>query len=80
MLDLARSDAGQLRLTHEFVDLGQALQTIAETGRELASDKGLAWHASLPPSGPWVWGDRTRLRQVALNFINNAVKFTARGK
>ncbi len=80
VLDLARSDAGQLRLTNEFVDLGQALQTIAETGRELASDKGLAWHASLPPSGPWVWGDRTRLRQVALNLINNAVKFTARGE
>ena len=80
VLDLARSDAGQLRLTNEFVDLGQALQTIAETGRELASDKGLAWDASLPPSGPWVWGDRTRLRQVALNLINNAVKFTARGK
>ena len=80
MLDLARSDAGQLRLTNEFVDLGQALQTIAETGRALASDKGLAWDASLPPSGPWVWGDRTRLRQVALNLINNAVKFTARGE
>ena len=79
VLDLARSDAGQLRLTNEFVDLGQALQTIAETGRALASDKGLAWDASLPPSGPWVWGDRTRLRQVALNLINNAVKFTAEG-
>ena len=79
VLDLAKSDAGQLRLTHELVDLGQALRTIAETGRELASDKGLAWDASLPPSGPWVWGDRTRLRQVALNLINNAVKFTARG-
>ena len=51
VLDLASSDAGQLRLTNEFVDLGQALQTVAETGRQLAADKGLAWHADLPGVG-----------------------------
>jgi signal transduction histidine kinase/AraC-like DNA-binding protein/ABC-type sugar transport system substrate-binding protein/DNA-binding LytR/AlgR family response regulator len=80
VLDLASSDAGQLRLTNELVDLGQALRLVAETGRQLALDKGLAWHAALPMSGPWVWGDRTRLRQIALNLISNAIKFTARGE
>lgn len=80
VLDLASSEAGQLRLTHEFVDLGQELRLVAETGRQLAADKGLAWRADLPESGPWVWGDRTRLRQVALNLIYNAVKFTATGE
>jgi len=80
VLDLASSDAGQLRLTYEFVDLGQALRMVAETGRQLAADKGLAWRDELPDSGPWVWGDRTRLRQVALNLIYNALKFTAVGE
>ncbi len=80
VLDLASSDAGQLRLTSQLVDLGQVLRTAAETGRRLAADKGLAWHALLPESGPWVWGDRTRLAQVALNLISNAIKFTARGE
>lgn len=80
VLDLASSDAGQLRLTYEFVDLGQALRMVADTGRQLTSDKGLAWHAVLPEAGPWVWGDRTRLRQVALNLIYNAVKFTTSGE
>ena len=79
VLDLASSDAGQLRLTNEFVDLSEALRLVAETGRQLAYDKGLGWHADLPESGPWVWGDRTRLRQVVLNLVNNAVKFTAQG-
>ena len=80
VLDLASSDAGQLRLTREYVNLGQALRVVAETGQQMAADKGLAWHADLPDSGPWVWGDRMRLRQVALNLISNAVKFTERGE
>lgn len=80
VLDLASSEAGRLRLTNEFVDLGELLQGAAETGRQLAEDKGLAWSEFLPSSGPWVWGDQTRLRQVALNLIHNAVKFTSEGE
>ncbi len=80
VLDLASSDAGQLRLTNQFVDLGQVLHTVAETGRRLAADKELGWRVVLPEAGPWVWGDRTRLSQVVLNLISNAIKFTARGE
>jgi signal transduction histidine kinase/AraC-like DNA-binding protein/ABC-type sugar transport system substrate-binding protein len=80
VLDLASSDAGQLRLANEFVDLGQALSLVAETGRRLAYEHGLDWQADLPASGPWVWGDPTRLRQVVLNLVNNAIKFTSRGQ
>jgi signal transduction histidine kinase/AraC-like DNA-binding protein len=80
VLDLASSEAGRLRLTNEFVDLGELLQGAAETGRQLAEAKGLAWSEFLPSSGPWVWGDQTRLRQVILNLIHNAVKFTASGE
>jgi len=80
VLDLASSDAGQLRLTNQLVDVGQLLRTVAETGRRLATDKGLGWYAALPESGPWVWGDRTRLSQVALNLISNAIKFTTSGE
>lgn len=79
VIDLSTSDAGQLRLNNAHIDLGKALHMVAESGRQLASDKGLLWETHLPASGPWVWGDQTRLRQVALNLINNAIKFTSRG-
>jgi len=79
VIDLATSDAGQLRLNNGYVDLGQALRMVAESGRQLATDKGLTWDDEVPESGPWVWGDQTRLRQVALNLINNAIKFTSHG-
>ncbi len=79
VIDLATSDAGQLRLNNTTVDLGQALRLVVESGNQLAAAKGLAWEAHLPTTGPWVWGDPTRLRQVALNLITNAVKFTTSG-
>jgi len=79
LLDLATSDAGKLRLNNSFFELGPTLSIVAESGRQLASDKGLSWEAILPESGPWVWGDQTRLLQVILNLINNAIKFTEQG-
>ncbi len=79
VLDLASSEAGQLRLYQEPLDLAEVLQVVAATGAKMAREKGLAWHAQLPLARPWVRGDRTRLRQVALNLISNAVKFTDRG-
>lgn len=79
VIDLATNDARQLRLNHEPVDVGQALRIVAESGSQLAANKGLGWEAELPETGPWVWGDYTRLRQVALNLISNAIKFTTKG-
>lgn len=80
VLDLATSDAGRLRLNKEVLDLSEVLRIVIESGRQLALDKNLAWKATLPEHGPWVLGDRTRLRQVALNLVNNAIKFTTHGE
>ncbi len=79
VLDLARSEVEQLRLVCEPLDLAEVLQPVLAIGRQLARDKGLAWQVEIPEKLPRVWGDRTRLRQVVLNLVNNAVKFTAKG-
>ncbi len=79
VLDLASSDAGQLRLTCEPLNLDEALQMVIETGQQLAAEKGLDWKTNIPAQLPLVWGDRTRLQQITLNLISNAIKFTAQG-
>ncbi len=79
VLDLASGEAGQLRLSLEPVDLADVLAPAAVAGRQMAAAKGLGFRCTLPASGPWVLGDRTRLRQVTLNLINNAVKYTDAG-
>ncbi len=80
VLDLASSEAGQLHILREPLDLAEVLHVAAKIGEELAREKGLAWSVQLPRQGPWVMGDRTRLRQVTLNLISNAVKFTSAGQ
>jgi len=80
VIDLATLDAGQFRLNKELINLGETLQMIVESGSQLTADKGLEWLSNVPNNGPWVWGDRTRLRQVVLNLVNNAIKFTTHGK
>jgi signal transduction histidine kinase/CheY-like chemotaxis protein len=80
VLDLASSEAGQLHILREPLDLAEVLRVAAKIGEELAHEKGLIWSVELPRKGPWVMGDRTRLRQVTLNLISNAVKFTSAGR
>jgi len=80
VLDLASSEAGQLHILREPLDLSEVFQVAIKIGEELAREKGLAWSVQIPHRGLWVMGDRTRLRQVTLNLISNAVKFTSAGQ
>jgi len=80
VLDLARSETGQLSLTLEPIALGEVLSAADAIGEQLARDKELSWHSQFPADLPQVFGDRTRLRQVLLNLITNAVKFTQQGE
>ena len=79
VIDMASSEAGQLRLTYEQVDLSVELRAVADVGEQLAREKGLEWRANIPAELPAIWGDHTRLRQVILNLVSNAIKFTPRG-
>ena len=80
VLDLAQNEMGELKLICVPLDLADVLKVAATVGEQIALDKGLEWQASIPEDLPRVWGDRTRLRQIVLNLINNAVKFTSQGK
>ena len=80
VLDMATSEAGQLRILREPLDLKEVLQVVVKIGEQLAREKGLGWQANLPERGTMVIGDLTRLRQITINLISNAVKFTPQGQ
>lgn len=80
VLDLARSQVGQLRLVKKPLRFGEVLSAVALVGEQMAREKGLAWRVDIPKELPWVLGDRIRLQQIMLNLVSNAVKFTSQGE
>jgi signal transduction histidine kinase/DNA-binding NarL/FixJ family response regulator len=81
ILDLARVEAGKMALHPTAVHLDTFLQVLANIMRVKAEEKGLTFSYELAPGLPAaVTVDETRLRQVLLNLLGNAVKFTDSGK
>jgi len=79
LLTLARADEGRAELHREPVDLREIIAEAGETGELLAEHAGVGMEIQLPPEPVIVSVDRSRVRQLALNLIENAVKYTPRG-
>ena len=80
VLDLSRIEAGQMALEDIAFELAAPVAEVLALTRPAARDKGLTLSAEIAPELPaWVMGDSARLRQVILNLVDNAVKFTRAG-
>jgi len=80
ILDVAKIEAGKLYLESAPFDLHALLRALQQTYAALAASHGLTFDVQIDPSLPvWVRGDALRLRQIAANYLNNALKFTPGG-
>ncbi|WP_051884547.1 hybrid sensor histidine kinase/response regulator [Lysobacter antibioticus] len=80
-LDLARIESGKLELADESFDLRALIEQAAELMRPLAQQRGLAFEVLIAPSAPrGLRGDASRVCQILLNLLGNAIKFTEQGK
>jgi signal transduction histidine kinase len=78
LLTLARADEGRFDLHREPVELGPLVQEVYETALILGEAQGVT--VNLPfTADVTVMGDRTRLRQLFLNLVTNAIKYTPAG-
>ena len=78
LLTLARADEGRFDLHREPVPLAPIVRDAFETGVILGEAAGL--HVTMPAcDDAMIMGDRTRIRQLFLNLITNAIKYTPRG-
>src|SRR5260370_39119437 len=79
LLTRAGADEARPDLRGEAVDLRDIIADAGETGELLAEHAGVGIEIRLPPKPLILAVDRSRIRQLALNLIENAVKYTPRG-
>jgi CheY-like chemotaxis protein len=80
ILDLSKIEAGHLALELHELDVVQLVESIAELVAPKAHKKGIEVTTLVLPEVPrWIRADANRLRQILLNLMGNAVKFTPQG-
>ncbi len=79
ILDIAKIEAGEARIEDDAIDLSDLIESVARMVRHRADEKGqdLAYHVRA--KGIYLRGDGLRVKQILLNLLTNAVKFTPDG-
>ncbi len=79
ILDLSRIEAGKMELTFDEVNLAELINSVMSTATGLIKDKPIELRTHIAPNLPPVYADAMRVRQVLLNLLSNAAKFTEQG-
>ncbi len=79
VLDMAQSESGNLHLRDEIVDLYETAQTCVDMLHERARATDIKLDAALEANLPLIRGDARRIRQILINLLGNAIKFTPAG-
>ena len=79
ILDLSKIEAGKMELRIEEIDLDDVVNSVVSTARGLVKEKPIRLLTEIPEKLPIISADRTRVRQIMLNLLQNASKFTDEG-
>ncbi|MCC6828888.1 MAG: response regulator [Novosphingobium sp.] len=80
LVDVSRIENGSLRIARDRVNLVDLLSQIVDMFGIHAAARGIAFDHTRPDNLPaWIWTDQKRLRQILINLISNAIKYTPTG-
>lgn len=79
ILDLSKIEAGKMEIQPEYMDIYETIDTVISTGRGLVKDKDVDLRRDVEEGISSVYGDPMRVRQILLNLVSNASKFTHEG-
>jgi len=80
LVDVSRIENGSVRIARERINLSELLDQIVDMFRVQAAARGIEFEHTRPANLPeWVYTDEKRLRQILINLISNAIKYTPSG-
>ena len=79
ILEISKIRAGKMELSFEDTDLREIIKGVMSTAIALVKDKSIELQQSIPPDLPIIRADARRIRQVLINMVGNAAKFTEEG-
>ncbi len=79
LLDLAKIEAGKMVVCHQTFTVSELLAEVIPTIQQLAEQKGLHFAHFVPPNIDNLYADKVKVKQVLINILANAVKFTNEG-
>jgi signal transduction histidine kinase/putative methionine-R-sulfoxide reductase with GAF domain len=80
ILDMAKIEAGKMTLSFEAVDLAETAHSAINTVRNLIEEKGLVLTTEIDETLPFIEADPIRLKQILINLLSNAAKYTDEGQ
>jgi signal transduction histidine kinase len=81
LLGISRIQMGKISLDIGQVDVCEVVTSVVDEFGAVANEKGITVHASCPPGGlPVVAGDKQKLRDCVLNVVDNAIRYTDKGR
>lgn len=79
ILDQAKIEANEMNLRFAYFDMKPMIEAVRSIAIGLVKDKPLELYIEIAPNMPQAYGDEFRTRQVLLNLVSNAIKFTTQG-
>ncbi|MBA3325069.1 MAG: response regulator [Rhodobacteraceae bacterium] len=79
VLDLSKIESGQIDLEKTAFDVTELAHGVQALFAPVAANRGLALEVSVDAAHPWCLGDPVRVRQILVNLVSNAIKFTDGG-
>lgn len=81
ILDLSKIESGKMELVPVEYEISSVINDVVNMTERKAQDKGLVYEMNVDKNIPSVlWGDEIRVRQIMMNIINNAIKYTFQGR
>jgi len=80
LIDISMIESGEMRMSYRYFKINELINQVVQENKQIAKDKNLELNHIPTRDDLEVFGDKDKLRQVLVNLILNAVKYTEKGK